>query len=107
MPKKIELEVVINGQKKGLSGSGEGECGACTVLLDGELVNSCLIPVYQAEGARVETIEALAAPNALDPLAGVFSHERRRAVRYLYARHGHERLGLCSGGWQRRRGVDS
>jgi len=41
-------------------GCGEGECGACTVLLDGEPVLSCLIPLFQCDGRRIETVEALA-----------------------------------------------
>ena len=44
---------------------GDGECGACTVLLDGEPVNSCLVLVGQADGCRVETIEGLAANGRL------------------------------------------
>ena len=63
-------------ERLGLPGSKnaceEGECGSCTVLLECEPVNSCLIPVCQAEGARVETIEALGTPTALDQLQTFF-----------------------------------
>lgn len=62
----------LTGTKEGC---GEGECGACSVFLDGELVNSCLIPVCQADGARVETVEALGEPDALDPLQASFLAE--------------------------------
>jgi carbon-monoxide dehydrogenase small subunit len=59
----------LTGTKEGC---GEGECGACTVILDGEPVNSCLIPVAQAEGSRVETVEGLSASSRLSPLQESF-----------------------------------
>ena len=62
----------LTGTKEGC---GEGECGACTVLLDGEPVNSCLVPVAQAEGSRVETVESLGASSRLSPLQQSFLEE--------------------------------
>ena len=62
----------LTGTKEGC---GEGECGACTVLLDGEPVNSCLVPVAQAEGSRVETVEALGTLSRLSPLQQSFLEE--------------------------------
>ncbi len=62
----------LTGTKEGC---GEGECGACTVLLDGEPVNSCLVPVVQAEGSRIETVEALGTRSRLSTLQQSFLDE--------------------------------
>jgi carbon-monoxide dehydrogenase small subunit len=91
---KREVSLTINGQAKtvlahpmerlldvlrntlGLTGTkegcGEGECGSCSVLLDGMLVNSCLIPVAQADGASIGTIEGFSTHPAMKPLQEAF-----------------------------------
>ena len=53
-------------------GCGEGECGACSVLIDGEVVNSCLIAAGQVEGWDVTTVEGLATDGVLSPLQRAF-----------------------------------
>ena len=89
-----EISFVVNGEQKtvqahpmerlldvlrhqlGLTGAkegcGEGECGSCSVLLDGALVNSCLVPVLQVEGGNIVTIEGLATSGRLHALQQKF-----------------------------------
>ena len=62
----LREDLALTGTKEGC---GEGECGACTVLIDGEAACSCLVPICQVEGAKVETVERLAGQRTLSPLA--------------------------------------
>ncbi len=79
----LRHQLGLTGTKEGC---GEGECGACSVILNGALVNSCLIPVAQAEGARICTVEGLASAGELHP------------IQRSFLLHGGAQCGICTPG---------
>jgi aerobic carbon-monoxide dehydrogenase small subunit len=87
-PMERLLDVLRN--KLGLTGAkegcGEGECGSCSVLLNGDLVNSCLVPVLQAQGSAICTIEGLTPESGL------------HAVQQAFLTHGGAQCGICTPG---------
>ena len=65
----LREDLRLTGTKEGC---GEGECGACSVIVDGEVINSCLVPVCQVQGCSILTDEGLASDGRLDPLQQAF-----------------------------------
>jgi len=105
---KVELAIVVNGQPVRLEvaphatllevlreqleltgtkyGCGEGECGACSVILDGNVVNCCLVLALECQGSEVLTIEGLAANGRLHP------------IQQAFVEHGAIQCGFCTPG---------
>ena len=108
MAEKIRIRLVVNGQTQDVEtypmarlldvlreslhvtgpkeGCGEGECGACAILVNGDLVNSCLIPALQADDASITTIEGIAAAGPLD------------RIQTAFLEHGGAQCGICTPG---------
>ena len=108
MAEKTEIRVAVNGRQSTLlvypmerlldvlreqlhltgtkEGCGEGECGACSVFINGEILNSCLVPVAQVEGAEIKTIE------------GVATGAQLHAVQQAFIDCGGAQCGICTPG---------
>ena len=109
MPDKLKIACVVNGESRTVEvypmerlldvlreqlrltgtkeGCGEGECGACSVMIDGEIVNSCLVPVAQVAGASIKTIEGIA-----------LAEDQLHDVQQAFIDCGGAQCGICTPG---------
>jgi len=109
VPQQIEINCTVNAQQQTLhafpmerlldvlreqlrltgtkEGCGEGECGACSVMIDGQIVNSCLVPVAQVEGASIKTIEGVSV-----------SENQLHEVQQAFIECGGAQCGICTPG---------
>jgi len=105
---KITVSFLLNGEKKSFDGypmsrlldilrekaeltgtkegCGEGECGACSIFFNGKLVNSCLVPLAQLEGAKIQTIENIA------------TNENFKKIQSSFIENGGAQCGICTPG---------
>ncbi|MGZ3405843.1 MAG: (2Fe-2S)-binding protein [Polyangia bacterium] len=84
----LREELALTGTKEGC---GEGECGACTVLVDGAAVNSCLVPTCQVDGSELETVEGIAR-------GGGKQATRLHRLQRAFLDHGAAQCGICTPG---------
>jgi aerobic carbon-monoxide dehydrogenase small subunit len=79
----LREQLQLTGTKEGC---GEGECGACTVIINNQIVNSCLVPMAQVNGCEITTIE------------GVAGADQLHAVQQAFIDHGGAQCGICTPG---------
>ena len=79
----IREDAELTGTKEGC---GEGECGACSIFMDGKLVNSCLVPALQANNKKIETVESLASESTLSK------------IQQSFLEYGGAQCGICTPG---------